>query len=488
MVAPGNSLGQTRGVNQLGEGSVLDGRLRLVETIVVGVPGAVWRAVDENSGREVAVKTLPAFQAGDAVARARFRLVARTVTELSHPAIAEVYEYGEIDLCADIVVPYVVRELVTGQTLDQRLGDGPLRADEALHILGAVADALAVAHRAGAVHGNIEPANIVLGSAGVKVTDFGLAALRGQLPSGLARGLLAYPAPEIVGGSAATPAADMYSLGVVFVACLTGIAGSEPGAGMPGVTDPLPASLGALWAACLGANPQDRPSAAHVAVMSRQIPAERGLVAMGPAPDADSAAEPAAAPPPQEPGRARAPLWRRGRAVVAGGAVAALAAGVVALTQIPSSPPARLTGPAADSSTLTGSSSPRPSQSVSTSARTATPEITSPGLAPASASASASALASASGPTPTAAIGDLSATVQHGVADGQIRSDVGVDFENFIQPVQAELVAGRPADVPQLVATLRAKLTQRLSEGTITPAIDQAMSSELDTLLASASH
>jgi serine/threonine protein kinase len=489
MVAPGNSLGQTRGVNQLGEGSVLDGRLRLVETIVVGVPGAVWRAVDENSGREVAVKTLPAYQAGDAVARARFRLVARTVTELSHPAIAEVYEYGEIDLCADIAVPYVVRELVGGQTLEQRLGDGPLRADEALHILGAVADALAVAHRAGAVHGNIEPANIVLGTAGVKVTDFGLAALRGQLPGGLGRGPLAYPAPEIVSGSAATPAADMYSLGVVFVACLTGIAGSEPGAGMPGATDPLPASLGALWAACLGANPQDRPSAAHVAVMSRQIPTEHGLVAVGAAADADSAAEPPPAPPPpQEPGRPRAPLWRRGRAVVVGGAVAALAAGVVALTQMPSSPAARLTGPAADSSTVTGSSSPRPSQSVSTSARTATPETTSPGPAPVSASASASALASASGPTPAAAIGDLSATVQHGVADGQIRSDVGVDFENFIQPVQAELVAGRPANVPQLVATLRAKLTQRLSEGTITPAIDQAMSSELDTLLASASH
>ena len=472
-------------MNDLGVGSVLEGRLRLVEPIDIGVPGAVWRAVDENSGREVAVKTLPAYPAGEVVAQARFRLVARAVTQLSHPAIAQVYDYGERDVGAGIVVPYVVRELVSGPTLEQRLGEGPLPATEALRILGAVADALAVAHRAGTAHGNVEPANIVLGPAGVKVTDFGLAALRGQLPSGLARGPLAYPAPEIVSGSAATPAADMYSLGVVFVACLTGIAGSEPGAGTPGGTDPLPASLGALWAACLGANPQDRPSAAHVAVMSRQIPAERGLVAVGPASDADSAAEPAATPPPQEPGRARAPVWRRGRAVVAGGAVAALAAGVVALAQIPSSPAARLTGPAADSSTITGSSSPRPSQSVSTSARTATPESTSPG--PASASASASALASTSSPTPAAAIGDLSATVQRGVADGQIRPDVGVDFENFIQPVQGDLVAGRPADVPQLVATLRAKLTQRLSEGTITPAIDQTMSSELDTLLASAS-
>lgn len=485
-------------MNQLGVGSVLDGRLRLVEPIAIGVSGAVWRAVDENSGGEVAVKTLPPYRARDTVSQARFRLVARTVTQLSHPAIAQVYEYGESDLGAGLVLPYLVRELVTGPTLAQRLGEGPLKAGEALHILAAVADALAVAHRAGTVHGNIEPANIVLGPAGVRVTDFCLAALRGPPAGGPGHGPLAYPAPEIASGSAATPAADMYSLGVVFVACLTGIGDSALGGATPGVTDPLPASLGALWAACLGANPQDRPSAAHVAVMSRQIPAERALQSAdsaladsAPAADraADSAAQPTAILPAPEPERVRPPLWRRGRAVVAGGAVVALAAGVVALTLIPSSPIDRLTGPAADSSAVARSSSPRPAESVSTSARTATPENTSPTLASASASASAPASAAApvSAPTPLDAIGQLSATIHHGVATGQIRPDVGVDFENFIQPVQADLAAGRPASVPQLVATLRAKLKQRLSERSITPGIEQVMSGELDTLLASAS-
>ncbi len=482
-------------MNQLGVGSVLDGRLRLVEPIAIGVSGAVWRAVDENSGRDVVVKTLSAYRAGDAVAQARFRLVARTVTQLSHPAIAQVYEYGESDLGAGIVLPYVVRELVSGQTLEQRLGHGPLRADEALRILGTVADALAVAHRAGAVHGNVEPANIVLGEAGVKVTDFGLAVLRGEPLGGPGRGPLAYPAPEIASGGTASPAADMYSLGVVFVACLTGIAGGVPGAGTAGATDPLPASLGALWAACLGVNPQDRPSAAHVAVMSRQIPTEHVLVPVGAEAgadgDADRAASPTAVSPAQDAGRVRRPRWRRGRAIVAVGAVAALAAGVVALTQIPSSPIDSLTGPAADSATVTRSGSPQPSESVSTSARTATPAATSPDLASASASAPTSASASAStlasSPTPLAAIGELSATVQHGVASGQIRPDVGVDFENFIHPVQAALAAGRPANVAQLVATLRAKVKQRLSERSITPGIGQAMSGELDTLLASAS-
>ena len=479
-------------MNQLGVGSVLDGRLRLVEPIAIGVSGAVWRAVDENSSGDVAVKTLSPYRAGDAVSQARFRLVARTVTQLSHPAIAQVYEYGESDLGAGLVIPYLVRELITGPTLEQRLGQGPLRADDALRILASVADALAVAHRAGAVHGNIEPANIVLGPDGVKVTDFCIAALRGQPPGGPRRGPLAYPAPEIASGSAATPAADMYSLGVVFVACLTGIGGSVPGAGTPGATDPLPASLGTLWAACLGVNPQDRPSAAHVAVMSRQIPAERALVPADPAADADSdadrAAQPTAIRPAPQPGRGRPPRWRRGRAVAAGGAVAALAAGVVALTQIPSSPIDRLTGPAADSSTVIRSSSPRPAESVSTSGRSATPESTSPTLASASASASAPVAASVSAPTPLEAIGALSATVHHGVAAGQIRPDVGVDFENLIQPVQADLAAGRPASVPQLVATLRAKLRQRLSERSITPGIEQVMSGDLDTLLASASH
>jgi eukaryotic-like serine/threonine-protein kinase len=505
-------------------GSVLDGRLRLVEPIAVGVPGAVWRAVDEDSGREVAVKTLPAYQVGDAVAQARFRLVARAVMQLSHPAIAQVYEYGERDLGAGIMVPYVVRELVPGQTLQQRLGEGPLLAAEALRILGTVADALAVAHRAGAVHGNIEPANIVLGPAGVKVTDFGLAALREPVPGAPGAGPLAYPAPELASGGPASAAADMYSLGVVFVACLTGIAGRAPGAGThgSGATDPVPASLGALWAACLGANPQDRPSAAHVAVMSRQIPAGRpqevadseadaeSWVAAGPGAAAgsgvaaasgaaagsgaapDSAAPPTAARPALGPGRGRAPRWRRGRVVLVGGAVAALAAGVVALTQLPSSSVSRLTGPAADSTTVSRAGSPRPSESVSTSVRTATPVRTSPVLGSASASASTSAStsvpASASAMTPTEAIGALSATVLRGEATGQIRPDAGVDFENFIRPVEADLVAGRPADVPQLVTTLRAKLKQRESEGAVSPAIDRVMSSELDALLASASH
>jgi hypothetical protein len=169
-----------------------------------------------------------------------------------------------------------------------------------------------------------------------------------------------------------------------------------------------------------------------------------------------------------------------------GGAVAALAAGVVALAQHASSPVNRLTGPAADSATVASDDAPRPSESVSTSVRTATPVRTSPVLG--SASASAPTPASASETTPTEAIGALSATVLHGEATGQIRSDAGVDFENFIRPVEADLVAGKPADVPQLVTTLRAKLKQRESEGAVSPAIGRVMSSELDTLLASASH
>jgi eukaryotic-like serine/threonine-protein kinase len=469
-------------VNDLGVGSVLEGRLRLVEPIDIGVPGAVWRAVDENSGREVAVKTLPAYPAGDVVAQARFRLVARAVTQLSHPAIAQVYDYGEREVAAGIVVPYLVRELVSGPTLERRLAEGPLPAIEALRILGAVADALAVAHRAGTAHGNVEPANIMLGPGGVKVTDFGLAGLRGAVPGAPGRGPLAYPAPELAGGSAATPAADMYSLGVVFVACLTGIAGGAPGDGASAAADPVPASLGALWAACLGVNPQDRPSAAHVAVMSRQIPADCRLAAVGSAAAAASPAPRTAQRPAVAPARYRVPLWRRGRGVLVGGAVAAFAAGIVALTQIPSSPVARLTGPASDSSTVARSASPRPTGSVSTSVRTATPVGSKPALASASASPSVTNL------TPVQAIGQLSATVTHGVATSQIRLDVGVDFQNFIRPVQAALVAGQPANVPLLVTKLRTDLQQRISEGAVSDGIGRVLSTELDTLLASTSH
>jgi hypothetical protein len=273
--------GQTWSVDQLWPGLVLGCRFRLVGPVGGGGPGSVWRAVDETSGRDVAVKTLRARSAnGD---RPRIGVVIASVAALSSPGIAQVRHYGE-EPAADgqPAIPYLVRDLVPGPTLEERLAGGSLPAAEALRFVAAAADALATAHRAGVVHGNLVPANVIDGPAGVKVTDFGLSALRERPPGERLQSVLSYAAPERLSGGPATMASDMYSLGVLFVACLSGIAAAGT-SGSPPVTDPaadpVTPDLAALWAACLGASPRERPSAAHVAFMSRQALAAQPVTA-----------------------------------------------------------------------------------------------------------------------------------------------------------------------------------------------------------------
>lgn len=274
----------------------------------------MWRAIDENVGRDVAVKTLRARSAGGD--RPGFGLVYASVAALSNPGIAQVHHYGE-EPATDgrAAIPYLVRDLVPGPTLEERLAGGSLPAAEALRYVASVADALAAAHGAGVVHGNLVPSNVINGPAGVQVTDFGLAALREHLPDERFQSVLSYAAPERLGGEPATTASDMYSLGVLFVACLSGIAAAGT-SGSPPVTDPaadpVAPGLAALWAACLGANPRERPSAAHVAFMSRQAVAAQPAAAQ-PAATAGAGEEPGQR---AEPGREAA--GQRGAPVPAG--------------------------------------------------------------------------------------------------------------------------------------------------------------------------
>ncbi len=210
-------------MHQWGEASVVGGRFRLVEPVGTGTSREAWRAVDRVAGAEVAVKALRPYPVGDVVSQSRFRLVARTVRQVTGPGIARVRTFGEAVQPDGMAVPYVVRDLIVGQTLEQRLGEGPLAARDALRIVASVAAALAVAHQAGVPHGHVVPSNIMLGAGTVTVTDFGLRALRQAPAEGAAAGGLSYTAPELAGQGPATPAADMYALGVIFVACLAGI-------------------------------------------------------------------------------------------------------------------------------------------------------------------------------------------------------------------------------------------------------------------------
>jgi len=469
----------------------------------------------------VAVKALGARAAWDMADRARLRIAFSAVSALHDPGIARVHDYGETALPSGLTVPYLVRDLIAGRSLEERLADGPTPVDEALDVVARVADALATAHQAGVVHGNLVPANVILGPAGVQITDFGLWQLRDQAGSAEARSVLSYAAPERLSGEPASPAADMYSLGVLFVACLSGIAAAGMAGTSPvlGPDDAVAPSLATLWAACLGANPQERPSAAHAAFMSRQIlaawpqgtprredqpepaastgasktttpirPAAAAASAPGPAgtPGPEGTPAPGGRPPGRRPGLSgprgrgtgsrrgggsgsgRRELGRalRGRAgLVALGVVAGITAAVAMLTQFLASPSAQTTG-----------ASGTPSAHVHAGQR---PSPTGHGVP--SPDATVSVLASAS-PPPLQVLGQIRATIRHGVADGQIRADVAVDLGNLLQPVQSGLEAGNTAQIPQLVAGLRAKLVTRLSEGAITQAADRELSSELTAL------
>jgi eukaryotic-like serine/threonine-protein kinase len=203
------------------DGRRLGGRYRMGELLATGGMGEVWAAHDLLLDRPVAVKVLGGALAGDGRAAERLRREARAAGRLEHPSIARVLDLGEHD-----GRPYLVMELLEGESLATRIDRaGPMPPDEAARVVAAVADALEAAHAAGVVHRDVKPGNVFLTSAGeVKVLDFGIAwcAHDAALTTGELLGTAAYLAPERVLGHRATPAADIYALGVVLYELLAG--------------------------------------------------------------------------------------------------------------------------------------------------------------------------------------------------------------------------------------------------------------------------
>jgi tRNA A-37 threonylcarbamoyl transferase component Bud32 len=198
-----------------------EGRYRLVRPIGGGGMGEVWEADDTVLGRRVALKVLVQELAEDPRATRRFVREARATAKLTHPNVTRVYDFGR-----DESVPYLVMELLEGDTLADRLAGGPLPPGEAARICAVVADALDAAHGRGIVHRDVKPSNVMLTPAGgVKVMDFGIAAATDETHSTTGSGLYgtaAYISPERAAGQPATPAADVYSLGAVLYELLTG--------------------------------------------------------------------------------------------------------------------------------------------------------------------------------------------------------------------------------------------------------------------------
>jgi hypothetical protein len=242
----------------------------------------VWRAHDHVLGRQVAVKVLSNRYAGDRESRQRIRAEAQAAALLSHPNVTNVYDYGESVDADGHPVPFVVMELVQGSSLAARLADGPLPWSLAVRICAQVAAGLGAAHARGLVHRDVKPANVMLTAAGVKVVDFGIAAVAGEEgdygPDGTLVGTPAYLAPERLTGGRVAPASDVYALGVLLYRALTGglpwPAGSttemisshryvEPRPLPP--IDGLPVEVAELCRRCLAKEPAERPTSRELA-------------------------------------------------------------------------------------------------------------------------------------------------------------------------------------------------------------------------------
>ncbi|MET9868327.1 serine/threonine-protein kinase [Streptomyces sp. NPDC006386] len=282
------------------QGRLVGGRYRLIERIGSGGMGTVWRARDELVQREVAVKQphLPGEPEDESHRRAAHRLhrEARAAARVDHPAAVTIHDVvveaeqpddrprpsgpDELDAAEALDgLPWIVMELVRGESLRETLRRGPVDVPEAARIGLAVLGALRAAHSVGIVHRDVKPANVLLetGTDRVVLTDFGIAHVRGEdslTAGGESVGSLEFVAPERMSGRIAGPASDLWSLGVLLYAAVAGASPfrrTTPEATLAAILAAEPPEperagpLGPLIVRLLARDPEQRPDAEAVA-------------------------------------------------------------------------------------------------------------------------------------------------------------------------------------------------------------------------------
>ena len=268
------------------------GPYEILSPLGAGGMGEVYRARDTRLGRDVAVKVLPHHLSSNTEVRARFEREAKTVSSLNHPNICTLFDIGR-----EKDTDYLVMELVDGETLATRIARGALPAADVMKIGAQIADALDRAHRAGVVHRDLKPGNVMLAKSGAKLMDFGLARAVGlaatagsgaslltQSPTiaqpltaeGTIIGTFQYMAPEQLEGREADERSDIWALGCVLYEMATGVRAFEGKSQASLIatimhTDPRPLreivpasppSLDRLIRECLAKDPDERRQSA----------------------------------------------------------------------------------------------------------------------------------------------------------------------------------------------------------------------------------
>ncbi|MCW3159379.1 serine/threonine-protein kinase [Micropruina sonneratiae] len=256
---------------------LLAGRYRLEHEIGAGGMGRVWRARDVRLDREVAVKTVDLSGVSDPTLADRFQREIVLTARLTSPHTVTVFDGG-----VDGRTAYLVMELLRGESLADAIARrGPLGLTQTLDVARQVTRGLAAAHAVGLVHRDIKPANVMLGDGRVKLLDFGIAQLTGQVDPHLTApqmtiGTAAYMSPEQAAGQRVDAATDLYALGCLIMTMLTGrppfpgdqpvlVASAQINAEPPRLASrrsDVPPGLDALVAALLAKNPLLRPNTA----------------------------------------------------------------------------------------------------------------------------------------------------------------------------------------------------------------------------------